>query len=264
MKIQALKTPIVEPGADLWPMIKSAIQTQIGDLPENSVLALSSKIISYSQNRLVAKTAADLADQNVLLAHKQALVRSEAEFYLEPSDSKYQLMFTLKNGNLAVFAGIDESNAGDNFVLWPEKLPEFLADLWQKIRAEFKVQNFGLVVTDSKTYPLRWGVTGTCLGHCGFAALHDCRGQKDLFGRKMQMEQVNVAEAVAVAAVLEMGEVAEQTPLALVSNISPITFQDHSPTTAELAALKIEPQDDFFEPMLNKVIWKKGGSGISS
>jgi len=260
MTIQALKTPIVKPGADLWPIIRTAIQDQIGQLTEKSVLAISSKIISYSQNRLVVKTAADLADPKVLLAHKQALVKSEAEFYLEPAASKYQLMFTLKNGNLAVFAGIDESNAGDSFVLWPEKLPEFLADLWQKIKTEFKVQNLGLVVTDSKTYPLRWGVTGTCLGHCGFVALDDCRGQKDLFGRAMQMEQVNVAEAVAVAAVLEMGEVAEQTPLAVISDISPITFQDHSPTPDELAALKIDPQDDFFEPMLNKVNWKKGGS----
>jgi F420-0:gamma-glutamyl ligase len=260
MQIQSLKTPIVKPNDDLWLVIKTAIETQVAGMKEKSVLAISSKIISYAQNRLVPKTSADLADQLVLLAHKHSLVRQESDWYLDPSESQYQLMFTLKNGTLAVFAGIDESNADKAFVLWPEKLPEILADLWHKIRANFGVKEFGLVVTDSKTHPLRWGVTGTCLAHCGFLALQDCRGQKDLFGRTMQMEQVNVAEAVAVSAVLEMGEVAEQTPLALVTQITPIQFQDRPPSQIELTALKIDPRDDFFAPMLSKVTWKKGGS----
>jgi F420-0:gamma-glutamyl ligase len=260
MRTQPLKTPLVQAGDDLWPIICQAIKTQIGEtLPERSVLAISSKIISYAQNRLVPKTAADLADPGTCRAHKHALARQEADWYLEPSLSQYQLMFTIKNSTLAVNAGIDESNAGDNFVLWPVQMPQILAQLWHQLRTEFKVAELGLVVTDSKTYPLRWGVTATCLSHCGFLALDDCRGQKDLFGRTMEMEQINVAEAVAIAATLDMGEVAEQTPLCLVTDITSIQFQDRPPSEAELAALIIEPTDDFFAPMLGAVKWQPGG-----
>jgi dihydrofolate synthase / folylpolyglutamate synthase len=259
MQTQALQTPLVQPSADLWPILKTALREQVGQLPERSVIAITSKIISYAQNRLVPKTPEDLANEDVCRAHKHALARQEAERYLEPSASQYQLMFTIKNDTLTVNSGIDESNSGENFILWPEQLPDFLADLWQKIRTDFQVKELGLIVTDSKTYPLRWGVIATCLAHCGFEALHDYRGQKDLFGRTLKMEQANVAEALAVAAALVMGEAAEQTPLCLVTDIQPIAFQDRPPTQEELAALVIAPEDDFFGPMLNAVEWKKGG-----
>lgn len=259
MRVTALKTPLITAGQDLFPIIVTALKAQ-GGLPERSILAITSKIISYRQNRLVPKTPADLADPAVSRAHKHAITRQEAERFLPPDSSQYNLMFTIKNSTITVGAGIDESNAGDNFVLWPEKLPEFLADLWARLRAEFTIRELGLIVTDSKTFPLRWGVTATCLAHCGFLALNDCRGQKDLFGRAMQMEQVNVAESLAVAAALEMGEVAEQQPLARVTEVQTITFQDRPPTQQELAALVIDPADDFFAPLLSAVVWQKGGS----
>lgn len=256
MRVAALKTQLITQGQDLFPIIVEALRAN-GGLPERSVLAISSKIISYSQDRLVPKTTADLTDPATNQAHKHQLAKQEGEQFLPASYSQYNLLFTIKNSTLAVNAGIDESNAGDNFVLWPEKLPEFLADLWGKLRAEFQIKELGLVVTDSKTYPLRWGVTGTCLAHCGFQALYDCRGQQDLFGRTMQMEQVNISEALAVAATLEMGEVAERQPFALVTEVQTITFQDRPPTQQELTALIIDPKDDFFAPLLQSVEWQR-------
>jgi F420-0:gamma-glutamyl ligase len=259
MRVTALKTPVITAGQDLFPIIVSALKEQ-GGLPERSIIAVTSKIIAYSQNRLVPKTAQDLADPVTNKAHKHQLARQEAELFLPPDNSQYNLMFTIKNGTISVNTGIDESNAGNNFVLWPEKLPEFLAELWSKLRTEFNIKELGLVVTDSKIYPLRWGVTATCLAHCGFQAVYDCRGQQDLFGRTMEMERVNISEAVAISAALEMGEVAEQKPLALVTEVQTVTFQDRPPTHQELAELIVDPKDDFFAPLLNAVTWHKGGS----
>jgi F420-0:gamma-glutamyl ligase len=112
-------------------------------------------------------------------------------------------------------------------------------------------------ITDSWTWPLRWGVVGTCLAHCGFKQLADYRGHQDLFGREIKMVQVNVAEAVAAAAALEMGEVAEQTPLGIVSEIKHIQFQNHPPTDEELDNLKVEVEDDVYGPFLKSVDWRK-------
>src|SRR6266508_2193439 len=69
-------------------------------------------------------------------------------------------------------------------------------------------------ITDSKTAPLRVGVTGVTLAYSGFQALNDYVGTKDLFGRAWRMIKVNVVDALATAAVLVMGEGSEQTPLA--------------------------------------------------
>ena len=71
------------------------------------------------------------------------------------------------------------------------------------------------------------------------------------------MVQVNVAEAIAAGAALEMGEVAEQTPMCLVENIKQIQFQDRIPTEQELADLQIEIEDDAYGPFLTSVEWVK-------
>jgi len=85
-------------------------------------------------------------------------------------------------------------------------------------------------------------------------------GQDDIFGKKLEMTQINVAEAVAIAGVFEMGEGNEQRPLAVVTDFhQPIEFQDHSPTEKELSSLVIAPEDDVYAPVLMSVPWKKGG-----
>ncbi len=98
---------------------------------------------------------------------------------------------------------------------------------------------------------------GTCLAHCGFLQLRDYRGSQDLHGREIHLVQVNVAEALAVACALEMGELAEQTPLAIAKNIQHIQFQDRPPTQQELANLYIDRRDDVYGPFLNALEWRK-------
>jgi F420-0:gamma-glutamyl ligase len=64
------------------------------------------------------------------------------------------------------------------------------------LRKKHQLKNFGVITTDSRSFPLRWGVVGTTIAYCGFKGLNNHIGQRCLFGRKMKMEQVNVAEAL--------------------------------------------------------------------
>ena len=215
-------------------------------------MAVTSKIISYCQGSLIEKKR-----KNINKKHK--IVKQEADLYLEPHSSKYNLMLTVKNYTLAVYAGVDESNADGYYVLWPKDLQETANSIWKFLRTEYQLKYVGVVITDSKTTPYRWGVTGTCIAHCGFKALIDWRGKPDLFGYHLTMVQVNIAESVASAAVFEMGEVAEQTPLAVVKQIKDIEFQDRVPSNKELQELIIEMDDDVYAPLLQKGDWQKGG-----
>ena len=97
------------------------------------------------------------------------------------------------------------------------------------------------------------------VAHSGFAALNDYRGKPDLFGRALRMTTVNVANALAVAAVLIMGEGSESTPMALISDLPFVQFQSRNPSKKELAALRIDPADDLYAPLLTSVAWQKGG-----
>ncbi len=248
MKVTAYKTPVVDVGDDLFRVLKE----NLPQIHENDVVVITSKIVALCEKAVVPK--GNTKDRQ----EKQEIVKKQAEYFTSPHSSKYHLMLTIKQQLLAVNAGVDESNVKDHYVLWPQHPQESVNTIWNWLRENYTVKHVGVIVSDSRTMPLRWGVIGTYLAHCGFLALNDQRGKPDLFGRPMQMTQINVAEALAVAAVYEMGETDESTPLAVVSDASFVQFQDRLPSESELASLTIELEDDVYAPILTKAEWEKG------
>jgi F420-0:gamma-glutamyl ligase len=244
MLVTPVKTPIIKPGDDLLAIIRQTIPT----IPEKSVLAVTSKIVAISEGRVVPLGQAD----------KHDLVKQEAEYYTDPHSSKYNLMLTVNLNHLVVNAGIDESNANDHYVLWPADPQQAVNQIWQFLRAEYNLKEVGVILTDSRSFPLEWGVIGMSVAHCGFKELDDRRGETDLFGRKIVMVQVNVAHELASAAVFEMGEVAEQQPLCLITDVKNVAFQSRVPTAEEIQQSHIELADDLYEPLLKNAQWQRG------
>lgn len=96
--------------------------------------------------------------------------------------------------------------------------------------------------------PLRAGIVGVALGYAGFKGIRNYIGQKDIFGRILKMSRTDVADSLATAAVLCMGEGRERQPLALIEN-SPIVFTKK----AEKGELLINPKEDIYAPLLAKL-----------
>lgn len=226
--------------------INLVLDKYITELEEHSVVAVTSKIVSITEGRVVPFEGSD----------KEELFRIEADKYLE-LNNKYNVHFGIKNNILAAGAGIDESNGDGNYVLWPANPQESANKIREYLANKFNLKNIGVVITDSKTTPLRWGVTGFCLAHSGFSALRDYIGKEDLFGREFKFEKLNIADSIAASAVLVMGEGSESTPLAIVSDLVNIDFQDRNPTEEELNNLKIDIDDDLYGLFLNSVDWKE-------
>lgn len=247
MQISAYKTPLITAGDDLFQIIAESLPT----LPERSVVVVASKIVSTCENRFVPKVTGTREE-------KHDLVKQEAELYTDPHSSKYDLMLTIKRNWIFVNAGIDESNADNQYILWPEDPQQSVNEIWEFLRNHYGVTEVGVTMSDSASMPLNWGVTGHAIAFCGFKPLRSYIGTPDLFGRPMKMEQVNLAQSLTAAAVMEMGEGNEQTPLAVVENISNIEFSDRVPTPAELASMKIALEDDAYAPILTKADWQKG------
>jgi coenzyme F420-0:L-glutamate ligase/coenzyme F420-1:gamma-L-glutamate ligase len=92
--------------------------------------------------------------------------------------------------------------------------------------------------------PLRAGVVGVALGYAGFKGLRDYRGKKDVFGRKLKITQTDVADSLATAAILAMGEGNERQPLAIVTH-APVEFTDR----VNRKELLIPFKDDMYRPL---------------
>jgi len=219
-------------------------------LKEGSVVAITSKIIAVCDGRVVDPKDID----------KDELIQENADAYLPRSTSKYELLVTLTNNMIVPSAGIDESNADGLYILWPKNPQKTANQVREYLQKKHKIKNVGVVITDSRTSPLRWGVTGVSLAHSGFSALNNYIGKEDLFKRVLKMTMTNVADGLAGSAVLLMGEGAEQTPFAVIEDIPFVKFQGRNPTTKELKQLRIELEDDIYGPMIAAAKWKKGGS----
>jgi F420-0:gamma-glutamyl ligase len=232
----------VVPGDALFDIIDAAITT----LDERSVVAVSSKIVAICEGSLVPMTNTD----------KDALVREQAEMYLPP-DNEYHASLTVKHNMLIANAGIDESNGDGNYVLWPQAPQESANHIRFHLQEKFEVADVGVVIVDSRITPLRWGTTGTALSHSGFDALNDYVSQSDIFGRPFNFEKANIADGLAGAAVLVMGEGAECTPIAVMSDLPFVTFHRRDPTDEELAQLHIPLDKDLYRDILALPQWRK-------
>lgn len=247
MKVTAYKTKKVVLGDDLYKILDRYLPV----LREKDIAVITSKIIAICQGRVI---------KNDGKTNKDKLVKQEAEFYLPEKYTNYGVLLTIKNKIIIASAGVDESNAGGFFVLWPKDLQKTTNEIWKYLRKKHMVKLLGVVVTDSKLTPLRRGVTGYGLSWCGFEPLRNYIGKPDIFGHHLKVTKTNVVDGLASAAVLEMGEGSEQTPLAVINEISNIKFVDRVPNKKELTEMTIEMKNDIFASLLKSAKWIKGGS----
>lgn len=247
MIVTGIKTELVRPGRH---HLTSFLDANIKAVPENSVLAITSKVAAICEGRVVP-----IED-----AEKNDLAIQESDYYLPEYMSKYAFTFTISHRTLIPSAGIDLSNGDGHYVLWPKEPQKTAAEVWHYLRKRFGLKNVGVVLTDSTARPLHYGTEGVGIAYCGFAPSNNYIGTPDLFGRTLEVSISNILDALSSAAVVVMGEGTEQTPLATIEDIPFVQFQDHEPTQAELDKFFISHmEDDLFEPFLRHPKWQKGG-----
>lgn len=200
-------------------MHRSGEKWQSGD-----VLVVAQKIVSKSEGavvrlgdvsptgearRIAADTARDPAMVQLILDQSAEILRA----------TPAAVIARHRTGHVLANAGIDASNVGDGgdaVLVWPAD-PDASA---RGIRAAFDVPRPAVVIADSMGRAWRTGTVGCAIGCAGLAVVDDRRGKgQDLFGRTLQATVIGVADAIAAAAVLAMGEGAEGTPAALVRGV---------------------------------------------
>lgn len=245
MQIQAVKTHKI---TSKDKSIFKVIDDHLSNFEERSILCITSKIISITEGRIVP----------IENSNKDELVEKESEYFLPKEENQYGFHLTITKNLLIPAAGIDESNGNGHYILWPSNPQESANKIREYLKTRFNIKFAGVIITDSKTTPLRWGTTGVGIAYSGFQPLKDYIGKKDLFDREMRFTKANVMDGLAAAAVTVMGEGEEQTPIAIISNITNAQFQDRNPTHDELDALKIDLDTDVYSSILKRAPWKKG------
>lgn len=241
MQAKAIKTHKVSVGES----IEDILDQHLTSLESGDVIAITSKIISLCQGRVLQKSSIS----------KQDLIKQEADSVLYTESNPYDLYLTIKDNILIPSAGIDESNGNGVYILYPQNIQTVAYTIWQYLRAKFSIENLGVIITDSHTTPMRRGVTGITLGWCGFEPLYSYVNKPDIYGNLMHVTQINILDALATAAVFVMGEGSEQTPIAVINNAPKISFVARPPSAQEERNVVISMAEDLYAPLLMGAKW---------
>ena len=235
MTIKAVKTPVFSSGMDLNRFI---IKHTRSLLKENVILAVTSKIVSLAEGRVRSK-------KNTC---KKQLIQKECDHDL--GEGLYGCHLTIAHNLLIPSAGVDESNSKTGgYILYPKNPYHSVKHIRKNLCEKTGLKNLGVMITDSRTFPLRRGVIGAALAYSGFRAVINCVGKKDLFGSVLRVTKINAADALAAAAVLLMGEGAQSCPLAVITR--PGVVFTHKDNTSEL---NIPPQEDLYAPLYQHLL----------
>ncbi len=248
MKVTPIKTKRVVPGDKLFEILDEFLPKKIED---KTVVAIASKIVGICEGRLVKIKSEDQRDE---------LAIKESDYYLPREYNQYGFMITITKGILVASGGVDQSNSGPYYSLWPKDPQKSANKIREYLVKKYKVPNIGVIITDSHVAPLRMGVTGVAISYSGFNPLLSYVGKPDIFGRLMRVEQTNMIDSLAIASTVVTGEGNEQTPIAIITDIPFVEFQKRNPTKEELKSLKIGIGIDVFSSLLTAVKWIKGGS----
>ena len=252
MNIQTIKTRVLVPPKDnLWEVLEQSLPK----LKENTILTITSKIISICEGRCIP-----IKD----IKKKDSLIKKESYKYL-PRDliTGGWVMHTLTQNLLIPTAGIDESNAHEHYILWPKDPKASAKKIHAWLRKKYHIKNVGVIITDSHSVVLRRGTVGISLANYGFKPINDYRHTKDLFDRNLKITQSNIADGLAASAVVCQGEGNEQTPIAIISDVPFVSFTSGQWKPKEnFSSYEVPPEEDLYFQLLKDLPWKRGGAGL--
>ena len=228
--------PRVRPGDDLGPLLAEAITRSGETLRGGDVVVVAQKIVSKAEGRIVRLADVVPSPRAVELAARADKDARAVEVILGESVEVLRavpgvLIVETRHGIILANAGADMSNIehdeeDDHLLLLPED-PDASADRLRAALAAGATESprIGVVVADSVGRAWREGTVGLAIGVSGVPARLDRRGEPDLFGRALHVTEVGIADSIASAASIVMGEGAEGRPAALVRGLS---FEDRS------------------------------------
>jgi len=214
--------PIIKTGDNLAELICEAARRQKTPIQNGDIIVVTHVIVSRAEGSIVnlddvtpsafAKSIAEQYEKDpalveVVLRESESVVRMDRGILITES----------KHGFVCANSGVDKSNVpGERVVALLPKNPD---DSAENIRKEIKRLtgcDVAVIISDTHGRPLREGEINVAIGVAGINPIRDRRGEKDLFGYVLRVKQTAVADELASAAELVVGQADEGIPAAII------------------------------------------------
>ena len=261
MEIIPIKTRIISENDDILEVLIDALKSQNIELKDNDILCIAETPLGTTEGRVVKLGEIDPSEEAIELADECSLLPEVAELVLREADEILggipYVVLTIKNNTLMANAGVDKSNVPPGHASLLPADPRGSAERIRREANDRYRRNIGVLITDSRTQPLRLGNIGMALGVAGFRPVADDRGRSDLFGNEMRITRRAIADNLASACTAVMGESDESIPAVLI-RAAPVEFIDESFDSSDMW---ISPEECMYMAIFER--WRQGGSATN-
>jgi coenzyme F420-0:L-glutamate ligase/coenzyme F420-1:gamma-L-glutamate ligase len=216
--------PLIEPGDDLATLIFKALGNNSLALQEGDVLVVAQKIVSKAEARYVNLEDVSVSAEAQALAQRADKDPRQVQLVLQESREVLRvrpgvIIVEHLNGYVHANAGIDKSNIAQDDkaarVLLLPKDPDASARALRAGLAQCGSVAPQVIINDSMGRAWRNGTVGLAIGTAGLEPLRNQIGELDMFGNVLEVTEPAVADELAAAASLVMGQAAEACPVVL-------------------------------------------------
>ena len=220
--------PLIHPGDDLASLIIEHLRAAGETLQEGDILVLAQKVVSKAEGRLVR--LADVEPSAEAQRVAEIVGKDPRHIQVILDDSREQLrvrrgllVVEQRNGWVCANAGVDRSNVqpdgrSDYLALLPADADASAAAIRARLAelSGLAPEALAVIINDSHGRAWRIGTTGVCIGCAGLPPVWNQRGLHDLFGYELVASEECIADELAGAASLLMGQSDEGRPVIVV------------------------------------------------
>lgn len=229
-EVFGLPTGLIHSGDAIADRVIETAEKTCGGFEDGDILVLAETAVATSEGNVIRLDGITPSPRAEELAERYRIDPRTAEVVIRESDEVVGgipgFLLCMKGGTLLPNAGVDASNAPPGCVTpLPADPDQSALTIKEAIETKTGVR-IGVIVADSRTHAMRLGCSGVAIGSAGIPSVIDDRGRNDLFGRQLEVTKRAVADNIASAAELVMGEADECTPAAIIRGLG-LPMGDH-------------------------------------
>ena len=214
--------PIIRTGDSVAKLVCEAARKQGTPIQDRDILVVTHVFVSRAEGNLVNLDEVVPSDFARSIAEQFGKDPALVEVVLRESKGISRmgdgiLVTETKHGFVCANSGVDRSNVpGERNVALLPADPDGSAETIRRETRRLTGCEVAVIVSDTHGRPLRHGEINVAIGVAGIKPIRDRRGEKDLFGYVLRVKQTAIADELASAAELVIGQAGEGVPVAII------------------------------------------------
>lgn len=216
--------PMIGQGDDVGTIIIEAAESEGLEIMDHDVFVVAETVVSKAEGNLIKLDSIEVSEQALEISEKTSKDPRIVQTIIDESVEIIKvgpnfIISETKHGFVCANAGIDESNVETGFL---KPIPQDSDESASIIRTTIESatgKNVAVILSDTQGRPFREGAVGVALGVSGIDPVWNRQGETDLFERELETTTIAVADELASAASIVMGQAAEGLPVVIVRGV---------------------------------------------